>query len=302
MMCSHVTKETRGQRRTRLIGWLLALFGGLSTAACEPPAVVPMPSEMAAAPIPGANDLGSDHRKVAIHVTSNGWHTGIVLARARLPAGAIPEAADFPDAPYLSFGWGDAGFYPAPRPTIGMTLRAALQSTPAVVHMAGLPAHPRQVFPNAEVVELRVSAEGYRTLLAYLDGSFAREGRERTRSTAPGLYSFSLFYPAQGKFHLFNTCNTWVARGLNLAGLPIRVSGTLHAEDLMAQVRQVAARRPADCSDFCSRNCCLTGRRGLPSRRFPLRQRVGSYRHLFSGPGVRPPSRGLGVGAPTRRT
>ncbi len=202
-----------------------------------------MPSEMAEAPIPGANDLGSDDAKILIQVTSNGWHTGIVVARAQLPAGVIPEAADFPDAPYLSFGWGDAEFYPAPRPTVGLTLRAALQPTPAVIHMAGLPTDPRRVFPTAEVVDLRVSIEGYRNLLAYLHGSFARAGRERLPSTAPGLYSFSLFYPAIGKFHLFNTCNTWTARGLELAGLPIRVSGTFRAEDLMTQVRQFAARR-----------------------------------------------------------
>ncbi len=227
----------------RHLAWLLALFGGLSAAACEPSEVVPMPSELAEAPIPGANGLRSGDAKIAIQVTSNGWHTGIVVARALLPAGAIPEAADFPDAPYLSFGWGDAEFYPAPRPTVGMTFRAALQPTPAVVHMAGLPTDPRQVFPNAEVVNLRVSIAGYRKLLAYLHGSFARAGRERVPSTAPGLYSFSLFYPAEGKFHLFNTCNTWTAKGLELTGLPIRVSGTLRAEDLMAQVRQFAARR-----------------------------------------------------------
>ena len=238
------------QGRTRHIGWLLALSAGLSTAACEPAAVVPTPSEMAQAPIPGTNDIDSDERKIAIYVTSNGWHSGIVVARALLPAGAIPEAADFPDAPYLSLGWGDAEFYPARRPTFAMTLRAAFQPTPAVVHMAGLPGHPREVFPTNEVVELRVSTEGFRNLLAYLDGSFARDGRERTRSITPGLYSFSRFYRATGKFHLANTCNTWTARGLELAGLPIRVSGTLRAEDLMAQVRQFAARRNSRPPDY----------------------------------------------------
>ena len=54
--------------------------------------------------------------------------SGIVIARATLPTGAVPEAADFPDAPYLEFGWGDAEYYPAPRPTLGMALRAALET------------------------------------------------------------------------------------------------------------------------------------------------------------------------------
>jgi len=43
-----------------------------------------------------------------------------------------------------------------------------------------------------------------------------------------------------GEFHLFNTCNTWTARGLKQAGFPIQVFGTLRAEDFMLQVRQLA--------------------------------------------------------------
>jgi len=180
---------------------------------------------------------------VSIHIVSNGWHTGIVVARAALPAGAVPEAADFPDAPYLEFGWGDAEYYPAPRPTLGMALRAALVPSPAVVHLVGLPGHPRDVFPTAEVVELRLAPAGFRKLVDYLDDTFARGGAERAQASAPGLYRFSLFYPAKGEFHLFNTCNTWTARALEAAGLPVQVSGTLRAEDLMAQIRGPGAGR-----------------------------------------------------------
>jgi uncharacterized protein (TIGR02117 family) len=227
------------------IGWLLVFCASLSAVACGPSGVLSMPSDTAPVRISGANGRASDDSGIAIYVTSNGWHSGIVVARALLPAGAIPEAADFPDAPYLSFGWGDAAYYPAPRPTIAMTLRAALLPTPAIVHMAGLPAHPSEVFPADEVVELRLSAAGFRNLVAYLDRGFARDGQERARSSAPGLYGFSLFYPATGEFHLFNTCNTWTARGLAQGGLPITVFGTLRAEDLMAQVRSFATRRSA---------------------------------------------------------
>ena len=36
--------------------------------------------------------------ETTIYVTSNGWHTGIAIARADLPPGLVPEAADFPNA------------------------------------------------------------------------------------------------------------------------------------------------------------------------------------------------------------
>jgi uncharacterized protein (TIGR02117 family) len=180
-----------------------------------------------------------------IHVTSNGWHSGIVIARADLPPGAIPETADFPQARFFEFGWGDTVYYPAPRKTFGMTLGAAFPG-PAVVHMIGMPVHPREMFPTVEVVALRLSDEGFRRLVEYLHATFRRGGAARVRPSAAGLYPTSLFYPATGSFHLFNTCNTWTARGLATAGLPIQVTGIQRAGELMLQVRALAqAASPA---------------------------------------------------------
>ena len=228
--------------RTIIIAWLLTLCAGLSTAACQPSWVAPQADKTM--PV---QQSGSDDGKIAIYVTSNGWHAEIALARAELPAGAIPEVGDFPAAPYLSFGWGDAEYYPAPDKSLGMTLNAALLPTPAVVHLAGLPAHPREIFPADEVIEIKLSAEAFRALTGYLGGSFERGGKVRAQAVAPGIYSFSQFYPAKGEFHLFNTCNTWAARGLKLSGLSVTVFGTQSAEDLMAQLRQATlGRRSGD--------------------------------------------------------
>jgi uncharacterized protein (TIGR02117 family) len=209
------------------IGWLLVLCAGLLLAACEGS--------------PAAGDSGPQQGEVAIFVTSNGWHSEIVVATALLAAGAIPEAAEFPDAAYLSFGWGDETYYPEPDPTFAETLNAAFLPTPAVVHLAGLAGHPGEVFPGDEVVELRLSGAGFARLTAYLAASFARQGEAPGRPVTPGLYAFSRFYPATGRFHLFNTCNTWTARGLEEGGLAVRVFATVRAEDLMAQLRKIAA-------------------------------------------------------------
>ncbi len=218
------------------IGCLLAFAAGLWLVACQPAKSGPV---AVAAALEG---IAAGQAKETIYVTSNGWHTAIVVARQSLPPGAIPEAGDFAEARFLSFGWGDAEFFPAPRPTIGMTLRAALQPSPALVHLAGLRSHPREIFPAAEVVELALPRPGFGALLRYLDASFERGGKARAAPAAPGLYRFSRFYPATGEFHLFNTCNTWTARGLAAAGLAVEVSGTQRAEALMTQVRRLAER------------------------------------------------------------
>jgi uncharacterized protein (TIGR02117 family) len=175
----------------------------------------------------------------AIYVTSNGWHSGIVIARADLPPGLIPETADFPAATHFEFGWGNRDYYTTPRKTIGLTIGAALPGA-AVVHLAALPGPPL-AYPGHEVVRLRVSAEGVWRLAAYLHRSFARADAPRVRAIAPGLLPSSGFYPGSGTFHLFNTCNTWTAAGLAAAGVAIRAGGVQQAEELMSQVRARAA-------------------------------------------------------------
>ena len=156
------------------IAWLVALGAALWLGAC---------GASQAASEPDAPSETPERDKIAIYVTSNGWHSEIVIARAQLSTSAIPEATDFPDAPYLSFGWGDETYYPEPDPTVEMALRAALVPTPAVVHMSGLRAHPSNVFPADEVVEVKLTQVEFQRLVTYLDASFARRF---SRRRAPG--------------------------------------------------------------------------------------------------------------------
>ncbi len=176
-----------------------------------------------------------------IFVTSNGWHSGIVVARADLPPDAIPEAADFPDAAYVAFGWGDAEYYPARHPTIGLALGAALPG-PAVLHVSGLWGPPAEVFPSATVLAVALTDAGLAQLIAFLGSSFDRGGAARATANAPGLYPFSRFYPATGRFHLFNTCNTWTANGLAAAGVAIAAEGVQTADELVDRLRPLARR------------------------------------------------------------
>ncbi len=189
---------------------------------------------------PAKENVGGDD--LTIFITSNGWHTGIIIARADIPEGTLPETADSPDARFFEFGWGDAEFYPAKKTTFAMTMQAALVPTPAVMHMVGLWTSPRRYFPKAEVVTLAISPDQLGRLLSFIDGSFERAGAERVTSSGPGLYADSRFYPAKGSFHLLNTCNTWTAKALLAAGYEIKPVGITQAEALMQQVRTLAGR------------------------------------------------------------
>ena len=191
------------------------------------------------APPPPPDDHGPRTR--LIQVASNGWHTAIVVPAPALAAtGLLPEAADFPDAAFLEFGWGDRTYYPAKEKTLGMTLAAALVPTPAVMHMAGLETTPKHG-GGREVVSVALTEAGFLSLIEALAGEFERPGESRAEAVSRGLYPGSYFYNARGRFHLFNTCNTWTARMLRAAGVALSPSGIITADGLMARLRTVLA-------------------------------------------------------------
>jgi uncharacterized protein (TIGR02117 family) len=185
---------------------------------------------------PVAADEPLDHE---IYVINYAWHTGIVLARRDLPAGRIPEAEDFPDAAYLEFGWGDRKYYPARDPGIGQALAAGLIPTDSVVQVAGLPRSPQDYYASAEVHAFPVTSSGILNLVEQLHAVFDRDDKERADVLHISASERMRYYPAHGRFHLFNTCNTWTARKLAAAGLPISAGGVITAEQLMRRVRRL---------------------------------------------------------------
>ena len=188
-----------------------------------------------APPLPSGDDGPRTH---PIRVASNGWHTAIIVPAPALDAtGLLPEAADFPDAAFLEFGWGDRTYYPAKEKTLGMTLAAALVPTPSVMHMAGHATAPAAASGGFEVVPVALSEAGFRNLVEAIAATFERPSGGRAESVSPGLYPDSRFYHAQGEFHLFNTCNTWTARMLRAGGVALSPSGVVTADGLMARLR-----------------------------------------------------------------
>ncbi len=177
----------------------------------------------------------------AVWVMSNGWHSEIILRRADIPPERIPETATYPEAQYFAFGWGDALYYPARTPGLEMAIRAIATPTPAVMHLTAIPSTPESYYLKAEVLRLPIAQPGLKSLVRYIHDSFRRGAGGRALKTAPGLYRHSSFYPATGRFHLFNTCNTWTARGLMGAGLPIGISRAIQAEAVMRELRPIAA-------------------------------------------------------------
>ncbi len=176
---------------------------------------------------------------VPVYVVNHGKHAGLAVRRGDIPQGLWPESADFPGADFLEVGWGDRDYYQITEPGIWITLKAALWPTHSVLHVVGIRDKLSQFYPGAEIIRLDLCQEAYLKLIKYIHLSFDRRVDVKVRPLRRGYYPFSWFYPATGRFHLFHTCNGWIANVLEAAGLPMGWPLPVTSEQLMSRIRKL---------------------------------------------------------------
>jgi len=176
----------------------------------------------------------------AVWVIDHGWHTAIVVRRDDVDPAIWPEVGDFPQAGLVEVAWGDRDFYMAAEATAPLAVKAALFTSGSVLHIAGLDESTLEAIPAGDVVKLRISRSGFARMTRFVRDEYQRGGEGHSVRLGPGLYGASWFYAARGHYHLFNTCNTWVARALQRAGLDVSPAGVVTAGAVMQQVRRLA--------------------------------------------------------------
>lgn len=188
-----------------------------------------------------------------VWVVDHGYHSGLIISPAALRAAAVKigledaQAANrlrwlanlYPDADWLEIGWGDAAFY---RQTPGLSdvdillgLQALLWPTEAVLQVVPGWGTPEAGFPRSAMVRLDLADQG----LTGIAGRLARTVPEPAPRDwlGPSLYGVGAFYPARLDYHLFRTCNQWLAWVLRGAGAPASpVTGTF-STTLMMELR-----------------------------------------------------------------
>ena len=201
-----------------------------------------------AAPVKDLFPAGDNASTKPIYLVSHGWHAGIVLRRADIPADLWPENVNFPYTEFLEVGWGDKQYYQTPDAHFGITLRAALWPTSSVLHIVGFSGAVAAYYSSSEIIEIKLSESGFELLSRYIAASFARDVSGQARPLGRGLYGNSRFYLSRESYHLFNTCNVWTARALHAAGVPITPSFSITVDQLMAQTQtfgEVVRSKPA---------------------------------------------------------
>jgi uncharacterized protein (TIGR02117 family) len=178
-----------------------------------------------------------------ILVVHDNWHSAILIKTADLSPKVLPEMRDFPEAIYLEFSWGDREYFPHPDPGVSLALKAAFWSGGSILHVVGVTGSPAVSYPHAEIIPIAVAAGEFQLLVQFVSETFVRAAPESASEARPGLSENARFYPAQGKFSIFRTCNTWVAEALEAAQLPINAAWVITAGSLGRNVRPLSANQ-----------------------------------------------------------
>lgn len=180
--------------------------------------------------------------EATIYVVNHGWHTGIVISRHHLGERLAFVPMQLGEYAFYEFGWGEKDFYQAPDNTIPLALRALFWINESTMHVATMPVPPTEYFTASETVTLHVSTHGLRSLTDAIAASFANNDDNATL-TLNGLYGErSGFFDGVGRYHFFNTCNTWTARMLDIAGVPTTTVFTLSSGSVMRQSKRAASK------------------------------------------------------------
>jgi hypothetical protein len=148
-----------------------------------------------------------------VFIVSHGYHAGIIVPRAAFAEQASRRGLS-------ALGYLATRF--AESVTIALAMRALFRpGNPSVLHVVGVNGDPRAMFANSDLVRVDISDAGFVRLTDMLDATFARsKGSFMPEELGRGLYGTSLFFRANGAFHLFNVCNHWIANLLDAAGVP----------------------------------------------------------------------------------
>ena len=154
-----------------------------------------------------------------VYIADNGIHADIVMPVKALGLdwGSFVPRRDIPTTDWIAFGSGEERVYlntPTWWDITPRTVWSALTGGNRVIHAEYVPS------PDYAVRQIRLRPEEYRRLWTAIRADFALDAKSHPQRLAhPGYGCCDAFYRAQGKESAVRTCNSWVARWLQLAGV-----------------------------------------------------------------------------------
>lgn len=160
-------------------------------------------------------------KEVTIYILTNGVHTDLVLPIKN-------EAKDWSQqikientkakdttANLIAFGWGDKGFYLDTPEWADLKFSTAFNAAFGLGSSAMHTTFYKSVRESKSCVKIQVSKENYQKLVAYIEAGFQYDANQMPIFIQATTYGKNdSFYEANGKYNLFQTCNSWANSAL----------------------------------------------------------------------------------------
>jgi uncharacterized protein (TIGR02117 family) len=172
-------------------------------------------------------------RQFDFFVLQAGWHTGIVLRTANVSPADWFDVVNYLPHKYIDIGWGDERFYQAEGNPPLLAVRAAIMPTSSVIHIVPFSVDPHNLY-TGEVFLKRIEAtpEQFKALCRIISDRFQRDSNGNPIESRINENSRN-FFKSKGKYHILNTCNTWVVQCLKDAGFDVNPAGVITQRHLI---------------------------------------------------------------------
>jgi len=169
-----------------------------------------------------AKEFLQDDSLKTIYLIKQRWHTAIVFHTEDVDSLIFPEVKYFHAAELIDIGWGDEAFYQHPDFDWDLAYQALFYPTPSTLRVEGIFISMIEYFNLSEiVVELKITNEQLKILQGYISDTIWRDEKNQHKVLSTQYLNRVYFLKANGEYHLFNTCNTWLANGLEQAGFDL---------------------------------------------------------------------------------
>lgn len=199
------------------------------------------PSILACSEYSGGNGPGKviNDTTFGVYVIQEFWHTGIIFETSQVEPRHWTEIKRYQNSNFIDVGWGDEKFYQAPGNPVLLAARAILWPTQSVLRVFAFNTPVRSAYGSeSRILRIPLSSEQFMDLCIFISESYMLDDSGNIiSSTAYGETDH--YFLATGKYHLFRTCNTWVAIAFKNAGLDVRSFGILNANQLFRQLSEI---------------------------------------------------------------
>ena len=164
--------------------------------------------------------------EITLFLVSNGVHTDVVMPLKNEifdwtsvvnPADTITDDANIA---YVGLGWGERNFYLYTPEWKDLSVSSALGALSGLnrtlIHITYYNFESKE---DDYIVKFSATSEQYQRLTKLLSESFKQEDGKSILLKGIHYQSNDAFYEAKGRYHLFNTCNTWLNDRLVESGL-----------------------------------------------------------------------------------